>query len=265
MSQSNNLRRSRRDYNLYANIIDNSSKIRNIHKFGRNPDVSTTHEDVWMGGGLYNWQTTASTLEILSNDAADDASGAGIQKVLIQGLDTNCNEIEEIVDLIGTTVSAATSQSFFRVNRAYGIACGTYHGSNYDEIYIRVSGGGDTLAVIDGDPFASTGSSEYGIGQTESSIYTVPAGYTAYITHIEANVDVSGNKTATVVLYQCGTASGSTRRALWLADSISGSLVNDFISPLKVEEKTDIWCHARASASAAIDCDYSLFLIKNTL
>jgi hypothetical protein len=255
-------RNNKPEYNTFTNILCNPN-IRNLHKFGRNPDVSTTHEDIWMGGGLYNWQSSASTLEVVTLDLADDAAGLGIQRIKIQGLDVNCNEIEEEVDLVGAGTSSITSKSFLRVNRAFGVSSGTYHGSNYNLITIQVSGGGDELAIIDGDPFAATGSSEYGVGQTESSIYTVPAGYTAYVTHVEVNVDVASNKTATVVLYQCGVENGSVRRVLWLADSISGSLVNDFNSPLKVEEKTDIWFHGRASASAAIDVDYSLFLVKN--
>ena len=261
MSQGNITRNTSPEYNTFTNILCNPN-VRYVHKFGRNPAVSTTHEDIWMGGGIYNWQSSASTIEAYSEDPEDGITGLGIHTILVQGLDANCNEIEEEIDLTGAT-SAASSKSFLRVNRVYGVTGGTYHGSNFDLVTLRSTSNGESLAIIDGDPFASTGSSEYGVGQTESSIYTVPAGYTAHITHVEVNVDVASNKTATVVLYQCGVENGSVRRALWLADSISGSLVNDFNSPLKVKEKTDIWFHGRASASAAIDVDYSLFLIKN--
>lgn len=254
---------NREVFNINSRLTDiQNPNIKYVHKFGRNDNISTTHEDIWMGGGLYNWQQNASTIYAVSTSAQDAVGGSGIHTILVQGLDVNCNEIEEEIDLTGST-SAVTSKSFLRVNRAFGVTGGTYHGSNFDVITLSSSLNGQSLAIIDGDPFAVTGTSEYGIGQTESSIYTVPAGYTAYITHIEINVDVGASKTATVVLYQCGVENGSVRRALWIADSVSGGFVNDFKSPLKVKEKTDIWGHARASASAAIDIDYSLFLVKN--
>jgi hypothetical protein len=249
---------------IFLDLIRNQ-EVRIIHKFGRNGDVGTTHEDIWNVGGLYNWQTSAQTLECLSANIQDGITGFGCRKVKLQGLDSNCNEIEEIVDLIGGTVSLPTTKSFLRLNRAFVYEVGTYHGSNYDDVIIRVSGGGDSLGRLTGDTGATPGNSEYGIGQTQLSMYSVPAGWDAYISHINLNVDTQTSKTADIVCFQyqnidSGTYTG--RRLVWQSDAVQGSAEVQFDSPVKIPEKSDIWFHSKASASSAVDINYDIFLVK---
>jgi len=103
---------------------------RTVHKFGRNPSVSTNTapEDVWAAGGLMVWPTQASTLTIVSDSANDSAAGSGAQQIRVEGLDENFDEIYELVELNGLT-SVATLHTFFRVDRAYVTRVGTYHRS----------------------------------------------------------------------------------------------------------------------------------------
>jgi hypothetical protein len=245
------------------------SDKKSVHIFGRNPAVGTSPEDIWFDGGNYNFLTTAATLECLSQDLDDGITGAGARTIHIQGLDASLNEIEETVELLANTSSAATTQSFFRVNHAHVETCGTYHGSNFNNIPIRVSGGGVNVADIGGGTYGgASGTAGYGLGKTELGLYTVPAGKSAYITRIEVNVDAGSNKTADLSLYQVrnsSTVSGdmSPRTLLWDADAVSGEFTTVFLSYLKIEQKSDIWFRAVATATAAIDVNFDLFLIDN--
>lgn len=44
-------------------------------KFGYNPDVATSFETVWDVGGTYPYLSAATTLDVVSDDAADAAAG----------------------------------------------------------------------------------------------------------------------------------------------------------------------------------------------
>lgn len=67
---------------------------RRITALGNNPDVDTAGpEDVWSGGGLYPWMTTATALEIVSDSASDTSAGTGARTVLVNGLDANFVEV----------------------------------------------------------------------------------------------------------------------------------------------------------------------------
>ena len=65
----------------------NSIDAKVIHKFGSNPDVGTTMEDIWQTGGVYTWLQSAVTLEAISDSADDIITGSGARKVIVQGLD----------------------------------------------------------------------------------------------------------------------------------------------------------------------------------
>ena len=95
------------------------SAITSVHKFGENPAVGTTEEDIWFGGGLYNWLQSAATVRIAAGgNAADDSAGAGAREIQVEGLDSNWDEATELITTNGASASTATSTSFIRVNRA---------------------------------------------------------------------------------------------------------------------------------------------------
>lgn len=161
------------------------SRYRTVYKFGHNEDAGTSPEDVWENGGTYPWQTAAQTLEAISTSANDAAAGTGIRTVRVFGLDANFNEIDETITMNGTNASAATTQSFLRVFRAYGVTCGS-GGEGAGTITIRVSGGGSAQAVLEYQ------GSVLHMGQTQMAIYTVPAGYRAYL--VAGSAGVESNK-----------------------------------------------------------------------
>lgn len=117
-------------------------------KYGANPSVSTSFEDIWYAGGVLTWLTAAATIEAISDSANDAAAGTGARTIKIEGLDANWDEITETITMNGTSATTATSASFIRVNKAYVVTTGTYGGSNVGNITVRVSSAGSTQAYI---------------------------------------------------------------------------------------------------------------------
>jgi len=232
---------------------------------GRNTDVGTSLEDIWGVGGDYNFLTGATNLEILSNNAADDFSGAGARVVQINGLDENLNEITENVLLVGATASAATTQTFFRLTRALVGLVGTNRGSNFDDLDIQVAGGGLKIGRIGG--VGPSGIADYGIGRTTLGIFTVPAGKTMFIK--EFAVNVGGNKTADIFLFTVPniddvTVPTSAKILLISVDEIGGFITIKFDAYVPIPEKTDVWVRAAvATGCNSIDTRFGIYIIDN--
>jgi len=145
--------------------------ITSIRKFGRNSSVGASEETIWASGGVYPFLTASSIYKAFSSDAADDANGgAGARTLTIEGLGENFKEYTEDIILSGTTASPPTTDSFFRLNRAFVKEVGTIGENNNTGDITIVTDGGATNAFITA-----------GIGQTQILIYTIPAGKTGYL------------------------------------------------------------------------------------
>lgn len=212
-------------------------------KFGFNPNVGTSYEDVWDAGGTYTgWLTAAQTIRVRSGgNAADTAAGAGARTVTIQGLDENWAEASETVTLAGASASAATTTTFIRVSRAFVATCGAYGGANTGNILIEETGASSLMAVI-----------VAGNSQTQMFMLTVPAGQTGYLRSLHTYAD--SNKTMSIRLWKRENADTAaapftparlvrTFAGVLGADDILGEGVPTFL------EKTDIWVDAKASSS----------------
>ena len=91
--------------------------VTSFRKFGRNNDIdtSTVPEEIWNGGGLRYYPSTAAALNVVSTNANDTAAGTGARTVRVTGLDANWNEISEIVTLNGLT-PVQTVNSYLRAD-----------------------------------------------------------------------------------------------------------------------------------------------------
>jgi hypothetical protein len=229
-----------------------------VYKFGSNFDVDTTTvpEDIWANGGLYQFPTDVATLGVASTSANDDGdpAGTGAHKILISGLDANYNEVDVEVILNGTT-TVNTTQTFRRVNRAYILEAGS---SEYNEgiISIRHNGTGTytvaTIPAID--------------GQTQQTIYTVPAGKTAYIEQFSGSVVRKNSGVATLDLWLRDPINLTRRLQNSITASISGtSTVLKKFPYIPISEKTDIYirCPYVSVIDLAVFANYSLLLLDN--
>lgn len=229
--------------NVYLDVARGSiSNSKIVHKFGANFDIDqiTTPETVWTAGGLYPWSSlaTAQTIYCISTSASDTAV------LTIEGLDANYNEQIETVTLTGTT-AVATSNTFIRVFRM------TYEdGANVGTITARVtSGTGTVVAQID-----------IGYAQTLMSVYTVPAGHTAYMVTTDCTID--SRKDCQILMYH--RLFGKPFRIAHVAEA-TGHYRYDFYAPLRVPEKTDIDMRIDnvSGNDSRVTANFDLVLIKD--
>ena len=134
-----------------------------FRKFGTNPDVGTSTEDIWGVGGVRVLPTTAATAVVASSSLEDDGdpAGTGAYTVEIRGLDANYVEQSEVITLNGTA-NVNSVNSYLRVDRAFVRECGSSD-TNVGNITITV-GGNAQASILAGQ------------GQTAIAMYTVPAG-----------------------------------------------------------------------------------------
>jgi len=138
-------------------------------KFGRNPAVTSAGAVIWPGG-TFLYLTAASTIRVAAGgNAADTAAGTGAQEVHVIGLDADYNIITDTLVTAGASASAATTQTYLRVLRAWVGEVGSGE-KNAGDIAIEAVTGGTTQCFI------STGQ-----GQSQQLFFTVPASKTAYI------------------------------------------------------------------------------------
>ena len=231
-----------------------------IFKFGRNGAVSNTGDGIWSSGGAFTWHTTASTLDVTSDDATDTLLGNGARSITIQGLDINFDEIEETINLngLGTVTTAA---SFLRVNRAYINEVGVYANSNAGTISISRNSDSDMMAEI-----GLTDLGE-GFGTTQIAKFTVPKGYSASVLY--ANVTVFSTKQVTLTMNARNNNAVVTSASYPSAipgyfDGLSGSNLISMKSSLEFNEFTDIWWDGWTSTGTAeVSVYFEIILTKN--
>jgi hypothetical protein len=207
---------------------------------------STAFGPLWEGltgsGGSYTYPSSAVVMTLTSSSASDTAVS-----ILVEGLGAGYVKLSETVALNGTA-NVNTTNSFLRINRMSTVA-GNAVGN------ITAINGGTTYAKITA-----------GIGDTQMSLYTVPAGYTFY----QTNFTAGGNSSVTSGAY--------VRKRTYIVDNSNGGIINAqaqsvFVQaialpitfPIPFTEKTDIqWQFVGAGGAGAAAYAYvSGVLVQN--
>lgn len=244
--------------------IHRNQKIQRIHSINEN--VSTALQDIWDVGGYYPWLngvTSPSYVQITTSNIQDGITGLGARKIRLYGLDSNYDEITEDINLVGNATTYSINQ-FTRIHESHVIETGTYHGSNFNNITVGVSGNGSIILSRIGGDGGTINTSDYGVGTSQQSTYTIPNNKTGYISRIQ--VVVESNKTANLFLYKVENIDqlpNKPRELLWRIDGFTGHYSLELKSYIRIPEKTDIWFRADASATGIISVDYDLYLIDN--
>ena len=229
-----------------------------VHKFGFNSSIDTNLATVWLQGGLYSYLSSASTLYISSSSTADTGAGTGARTVTVSGLDNNFDEKIETVTLNGQTGVELNGSTWFRVNRIVVNTAGS-GGANAGVLYV-----GTESAPSSGVPTNKYATVGIGDNQTLMMTYTIPRGYTAFITQKDVSASSSAGKFAILSLVSrpFGGVFNVQDRVL----SSEGYSAISYPYPLKFTEKTDIEIRAQADSaggtvtvSAALD----ILLIQN--
>lgn len=218
--------------------------------------LGTAQATVWESGGMYVYPATAQVMEVSSSSANDTSAGTGARTVTIQGLDAGYNQIQETVILNGQT-AVNTVNSYLRIAHLFVATAGTGLAAA-GTIYVG------TGTVTTGVPAVIYWSYTALNGSTPC-IWTVPNGYTAYITSIETS---SGNATAN----QWTKFSLFARPALdapfdsnlqWICSN-GGDVAFTCQYPLSYASQTDIEIRAASTvASTSVAANFQVVYIKN--
>jgi hypothetical protein len=180
---------------------------------------------------------------------ATSSSGATDEnvQVTIQGLDTDYAELSETVTL-NASGTATTTGNFLRIYRAF-VSSGTAAAGN-----ITIANGGTTYAYVSAAD-----------QQTLMALWTVPAGYTAYLFQLDTTAfTVQNNKVATIRMLT--REFNGVLRTQNKFDLFQGSYHQDITCPQPISEKTDIEFRAIADSSNAdlrVAATFDIIYIEN--
>ena len=157
-----------------GNVAGHSS----VNVIGRHPQLGGVIEDIYDPGGTLVYPTAGEQWEVVSDSPNDTLLGTGARQVRIEYQDDNyTRQVEEIIDLNGTTPVLTAATDMFRHEHSAVIAVGS-SGHNEGTILIRAAGGGDNRG---GMLPLSNGSLD--------GHYTVPAGVTSYLVGIYQEIN----------------------------------------------------------------------------
>lgn len=215
------------------------SDISHVHKFGAVPAMSQNHTGtIWdVNDTAYPWSSwsTAGLLDIPAVNASDD----GLQ-VTLEGLDANYSLQSETVT-VSQLATVSTTKSFIRLFRAYSDA------TNVANINIQKSA--VTVARITA-----------GKAQTLMAVYTVPAGYTAYLLKGTASCQEGADATSDMYVRYFGQSSFRVGHSFEVA-GVGGQYTYDFGVPIKIPQKSDIDVRASVrSNNARVTAAFDLIL-----
>lgn len=212
-----------------------------LNIYGYQVAVATSFIPVWENATTYTYPVAATQMH-LAGSVGDTAS------ILIQGLDANYNMISETAVLNGAT-AVTTVKSYLRINS------------------MRVSVGSTTnpsgvVTLKDLTDTTIYAQINAGVGRTQMAIYTVPAGYTFYLSRIDVNTSLNGNNFAT---YQNRTISSDGVVQLTQQAPFAINYHTQRVMPRPFLEKTDIQLQCKVNSSTgAISVSQEGYLIQNS-
>jgi hypothetical protein len=211
-------------------------------KFGYNALVQNVEETVWEYGGIYVYPASALTMTATSSLGATDSAVA----LTAQGLDANYNEISENIVLSGLG-TATTTKQFLRINRVF------VTGSKAITGVVAFTNNGTTYASLNSDC------------QTLMALWTVPAGYTAYVVQTDVTVlTETNNKYGTIRLVT--RLPGSVFRTQDMFSAQNSDVTRSYSLPLPILEKTDIEFRAIGSSvnsDLRVSATFEIVYIQN--
>jgi hypothetical protein len=218
-----------------------------VEIFGYTPNIANTATGpMWEGqtqsGGLYTPPSSAAPLVLVSSSASDTTA----LSIRIEGCGANFVPLNETIALNGTT-NVTTTNSFLRINAMY-----VTNGTNVGTITAKISS--TIYAQI--NP---------GVGQTQMSIYTVPAGYTFYLSYVQYDAAIGFTSSAYMIAQE------------YNKDNVTGAITVThqtvfvqkqeipYTAPIAHTEKTDMQFCVKSSAGGPLTCSMYAggVLIKN--
>lgn len=229
-----------------------------VHKFGTNPSVPNGDwAFITNLGQAAHPLSAATTVRVKAGNTNDTAAGTGARSIVIQGIDVAGAEVKETLATSGTSVGDVSSNSYWRVHRAWVEDCGTYGGGNIGEVVIENGAGGTDILSM-----AATQ------GQSQDCAFTIPSGYKGYLLSLDATIDAS--KPADLRLLTRADITNTTPpvksvRLKNFFDGIQGPFPFKPFSPHGGHTgPTDIWMEARGGgALTEVSADMEILIIED--
>jgi hypothetical protein len=226
------------------------------------PSVATsTPTDIWAGStvsALYPFLTTAQSLEIISDSTHDTfTGGTGAISIIMNLLDANFNLVTQTVLMNGTTAVAIPGGPYLRCNSLQVNSAGSTL-SNVGNITLRIAGAGAIVQYI-----AAT------VGISQTSIFTVPTGYTLALNFAYANLQSTSTATnwANIGFYiqQMGVTSSLYQRFQTIVTG-TGQVTIPIPSPATVVGGQDlIFRVTNTSGTLAVAAQWQGILVNNNV
>ena len=214
-----------------------------VHKFGAVPAMSQNQTGtIWdKNDTTYPWSAfdTAGILVAAVANASDNG-----KTVTVIGLDADYLPTSESFTLSSSATVNGT-KIFKRVYRAY-----ITDGSNVGNVSFS-RGGTEVLRITAGK------------SQTLMAVYTVPAGYTAYIMKGTATCQAGADATGDMFIRYYGQSSFRVGHSFEVA-GVGGQYLYEFVSPIPIPEKSDIDIRASVrSNNARVTAAFDIILIES--
>ena len=215
--------------------------VQNI--YGYQTAVTTTNTPLWENAAAYVYPVSATSMNLVSTNNADTAT------ITIVGLNANYVLTTEAVVLTGTT-PVATVNSFLRIN-SMAVSVGS------------LTNPAGTITLKDPTNTTTYAQINTGIGRTQMSIFTVPAGYTFYLSRVDCNSSFNGNN-ANYVTYKNYNVSATGVVTVTQQSPFTAWYHSQRVMPRAFAEKTDLQFQFQTSAgTAAVNCSVEGYLIQN--
>lgn len=198
---------------------------------------------VWEYPRQYTYFSTAQQLRVWSGSASDTNVS-----VFISGLDANYAPISETVVLTNGTTGVLTTQQFYRVNNM-----------NLTRLPMNVG----NISAGSSDKTIELATIEPDSGRSQMAIYTVPAGYTFFLSQVNILTNQTGSQTAIYRSY--------TRTSAGVVNKIITFPFTNVYNSVKIvtrpySEKTDIqWQVASSTGTSRVGAQIEGYLIANTV
>ena len=204
-----------------------------INKFGYNPTLATSYEDVWEQSLVYTYTTTAQVMHCSSDDAGDT------QMIEVSGLDANWNYQVVSIKLVGLTETVIGTALWMRVFRVRNMGATDFAGT----VYVYED---DTVTLgVPQTPTKIRAIVENGNNQTQMALFTIPSGHTGYL--LKAYASTSSAKLVSSGLFI--REPGGVFQIKHLKEFSDSIWSYDFPIPLKVKARSDIAMRAKVTVA----------------
>jgi len=225
-----------------------------VHKFGHNEALSTNFETIWSGSVIYTYPAAATIMNISSSDVDDLAGDTGAWNVTIYGLDAGYDFINETLQLNGQNPVSTTLQ-YLRVYRMVTRKSGA---TGYNEGIIYLGTG----AVVAGAPANKYSIIDANYGQTMQTMFTIPDGYTGYLTRIGITC-YTANKAFEVYMRTRPVNESWLRKEEYHMTSGQG-LEHPLTPPIPIPSRTDVEFMGKVDVSGGVsEVNYDLILVED--